>query len=193
MALLDIDVASLNGSDGIEILGAAAGDGAGYAVSSAGDVNGDGFADLIVGARYNGEGGTAAGAAYVVFGKASGFADVDLGTLGSDGFKIVGAAVYDFAASSVSSAGDVNGDGFADLIIGVTGDDEGGTSAGAAYIVFGKADGFGDVDLGNLAAADGLKLVGEDVLDNAGSSVSAVGDIDGDGYDDLVVGAPLND
>jgi len=189
----DIGLATLDGTNGFKMVGGAAYAYAGRSVSSAGDVNGDGFDDVVVGAYGDAEGGSFAGAAFVVFGKASGFADVDLGALGSDGFKIVGTAVYDFAASSVSSAGDVNGDGFADLIIGATGDDEGGTSAGAAYVVFGKADGFGDVDLGNLAAADGFKLVGEDVVDNAGTSVSAAGDVDGDGYDDLVVGAHLND
>ncbi|RKF14242.1 hypothetical protein D6851_17340, partial [Altericroceibacterium spongiae] len=187
-----VDLGSgLSAADGFQIMGAVAGDSLGYSVSSAGDVNGDGYDDLIVGAYYNDDGGSTAGAAYVLFGKASGFGTVDLGSglSASDGFKIMGAAVDDSLGYSVSSAGDVNGDGYADLIIGARQNDAGGSDAGAAYVIFGKASGFGTVDLDTLTAADGFIIQGDTIGDNLGVSVSSAGDIDGDGYDDLLVGA----
>ena len=82
----------------------------------------------------------------MVFGKATGFgAALDLSTLdGSNGFRIDGIDISDFSGRSVSSAGDVNGDGFDDIMIGASGADPGGdTSAGESYVVFGKATGFG--------------------------------------------------
>ena len=79
-----------------------------------------------------------------MFGKASGFAaNLDLSTLdGSNGFKLSGVAADDRSGRSVASAGDVNGDGFADLIVGASGADPNGTDSGASYVVFGKASGF---------------------------------------------------
>ena len=135
------DVAA--GSGGFKITGEETCDHAGYSVSSAGDVNGDGFADLIVGALGNDAGGNYAGAAYVVFGAAGGISSVDLDAVaaGAGGFKITGEYANDRAGFSVSSAGDVHGDGFADLIVGAADTDEGGNQAGAAYVVFGAASG----------------------------------------------------
>src|SRR4030095_13402230 len=89
-----------------------------HMVSSAGDLNGDGFDDLIVGAPY-GAGGK--GESYVVFGKGnwSGTPAVALSALdGTDGFAVTAGASHDGAGWSVSSAGDVNGDGFDDVIVG---------------------------------------------------------------------------
>src|SRR4028119_877845 len=132
----------LNGSNGFAINGIAAGDRSGRSVSSAGDVNGDGFDDLIIGAnRADPNGNYWAGQSYVVFGSNSGFgAGLDLSTLnGSNGFAINGIAADDWSGSSVSSAGDVNGDGFDDLIIGAyRADPNGITNAGQSYVLFGK-------------------------------------------------------
>ncbi|AFZ31544.1 FG-GAP repeat protein [Gloeocapsa sp. PCC 7428] len=187
-----LDLATLNGNNGFVINGINRFDGLGYSVSSAGDVNGDGFNDLIVGIRYaepNGQNG--AGQSCVVFGKASGFdASLDASTLdGNNGFVVNGIDVYDFSGYSVSSAGDVNGDGFDDLIIGANG-------AGQSYVVFGKALGFdASLDASTLDGNNGFVVNGIDIGNVLGTttkvSVSNAGDINGDGFADLIIGAPL--
>jgi len=186
----DIDVSTMTGEDGFRIFGADEDDRAGWSISSAGDVNGDGFGDLIVGAP-NANG--IAGEAIVVFGKATGFADIDVSTMTEeDGFRIFGADLGDRAGHSVSSAGDINGDGFDDLIVGAPGG-KGPTNAnngkGEAIVVFGKATGFADIDVSTMTGADGFRIFGADINDEAGYSVSSAGDINGDGFDDLMVGA----
>jgi len=97
-----------------------------------------------------------------------------------------------------SSAGDFNGDGFADILVGAPGADPGGsTNGGSVYVLFGKPSGFGDIDLANFSPADGFRIDGSaqsayffDVGSLTGFSVASAGDIDGDGYSDLIVGAP---
>ncbi len=144
-------------------------------VASAGDVNGDGFDDVIVGAVGADAGASGSGASYVVFGKASGFsANINLSTLnGSNGFKLSGVEARDnLSGHSVASAGDVNGDGFADLIIGARWAEPNGWASGASYVVFGKASGFAaDINLSTLNGSNGFKLSGAAAGDNAGFSV----------------------
>ena len=112
-----MDLANL-GARGFRIDGAAAGDALGLAVAGAGDVNGDGRADVLVGAFLAGNNGRLnSGSAYVVFGSAS-TDTVDLANLGTRGFRIDGAATSDVAGRAVAGAGDVNGDGRADLLVG---------------------------------------------------------------------------
>jgi hypothetical protein len=190
-----VDLAAVAaGEGGFKIQGETAFDLAGWSVSAAGDVNGDGVDDLIVGATDNDSGGGLAGAAYVVFGKSgTDLVDLDAVAAGNGGFKIQGENSNDSAGFSVSAAGDVNGDGLDDLIVGRYGNDSGGDNAGAAYVVFGKS-GTDLVDLDAVAAGEGgFKIQGEAAGDRAGRSVSAAGDVDGDGVDDLIVGADLND
>ncbi len=189
-----IELSALNSSDGFRLDGAAADDEAGYAVSGAGDVNGDGFADLLIGTPEADPNGDRSGAAYVVFGGASvgSSGPVALGSLsGSDGFHLEGAAAEDYAGHAVSGAGDVNGDGFADLLVGAPGVELNGPASGAAYVVFGGATvgNGGSINLGSLDGSDGFVLNGVAAYDEAGHAVSDAGDVNGDGFDDLLIGA----
>lgn len=151
---------------------------AGQAVSSAGDFNNDGYPDLLIGSSGEDTNGNNTGAAYVLFSPVSGFQ-----TLANAEVKFTGEASLHYAGRSVSSAGDTNADGYDDLIIGAPGETTGGTAAGAAYIVLGPET--GTVSIENTYA----KAFGEADGDNTGWSVSAIGDIDGDGKTDLITGA----
>ncbi|PXW88258.1 FG-GAP repeat protein [Nitrosomonas sp. Nm84] len=187
-----LDLSDLDGNNGFQLKGVALGDLLGTSVSNAGDVNGDGFDDVIVSARRAGPNGYGSGASYVVFGKASGFNDtLDLSNLdGSNGFRLDGVVTGDASGESVSTAGDVNGDGFADLIVGAPGADLNGDKSGASYVVFGKATGFNAaLNLSDLNGSNGFRLDGVAENDRSGSSVSSAGDVNGDGFDDVIVGA----
>jgi hypothetical protein len=87
----------------------------------------------------------------------------------------------------------VNGDGFNDMIVGAPLADRGGINAGAAYLIFGRAAGFGTVDLAHLSPAVGITFLGHVPDDRAGFAVSRAGDLNGDGFADLIIGAPYND
>ncbi len=205
-----------------------AGDLFGLGVSGAGDVNGDGCADLIVGAHYDDDNGLDSGSARV-------FSGLD----GTILYTFHGDSAGDFFGKAVSGAGDVNGDGFADLIVGAQEDDDNGPNSGSARIYSGfdgsilhtfvgngagdafgfsvsgagdvDADGRADVIVGaNADAPNGFAsgsawvysgsdgslihgFLGDDAFDNFGYAVSGAGDVNGDGFADLVVGALLDD
>jgi Ca2+-binding RTX toxin-like protein len=188
------NLTKLNGQNGFIINGIRGSDRLGNSVSNAGDINGDGIDDLVIGSSFaDASGGTGAGKSYVIFGKRGNFGkNFNLSKLnGRNGFAINGTAVFDELGESVSSAGDINGDGIGDLIVGARSANAGGqTGAGKSYVVFGKRGGFtSNFNLSRLNGSNGFVINGIAEFDFSGSSVSGAGDINGDGIDDLVIGA----
>lgn len=183
-----------DGSEGFVLNGLDDFDSSGISVSSAGDINGDGFGDIIIGAPFGDPGGDdRAGEAYIVFGTDQGFdPQFELSSLnGSNGFVVLGLDEYDNAGISVASAGDINGDGFDDILVGADRADPGGEgSSGETYVIFGTDQGFSaGFTPSNLNGSNGFVINGIDIADFSGRSVSGAGDINGDGVDDIVIGA----
>lgn len=173
----------LAGTD-VQMDGAVANDFTGGSVAGAGDVNGDGRTDLVVGAPHarseKGEGD-------VIFGKSTRGA-VDLSTVGTEGFRMRGGATLDGTGFGVAGAGDVNGDGYADVIVGAPHAARNSRSdSGSATVVFGSATP-ASVDLGGLAIRR-IRIDGAGSDDWLGYGVGGAADVNGDGLDDAVVGA----
>ncbi len=191
------DLLSLDGSNGFAMEGIVS---LSYAaVSGAGDVNGDGFDDLIIGdSRSSRNGKSDSGSTYIVFGHDGEFSSplrLSPATLdGSEGFVIDGESANDFFGNAVGAAGDLNGDGIGDIVIGAFGSNLNGNIDGASYVIFGSTEGFASpFDLSTLDGTNGIVLNGVDANYRTGSSVSGAGDINNDGFDDLIIGAPSAD
>ncbi|MBD2531319.1 FG-GAP repeat protein [Nostoc flagelliforme FACHB-838] len=186
------NLSTLNGTNGFTVNGINPSDNSGNSVSNAGDINGDGIDDLIIGATRADPNGDGSGQSYVVFGSKEGFdAQFNLSTLnGTNGFAINGIDAFDNSGTSVSSAGDVNGDGIDDLIIGASNANPNGSLSGQSYVVFGSKEGFdAQFNLSTLNGTNGFAINGIDAFDDSGFSVSGAGDINGNGIDDLIIGA----
>ncbi|MBI3019030.1 MAG: FG-GAP repeat protein [Deltaproteobacteria bacterium] len=157
----------------------------GLDVSGAGDVNGDGFDDVIVGA-YSNDATSGEGAAYIFFGAGNLSGTKNLNTTASADVTILGKVSGDgLGAPGVSGAGDINGDGFDDIIVGAYKNDAFNTSSGEAYVFFGASNLSGTKDLDTTASPD-VTIQGSET-GRTGFSVSGLGDVNGDGLDDIGV------
>ncbi|MES2638204.1 MAG: integrin alpha [Myxococcota bacterium] len=154
---------------------------AGDGLAGLGDVDGDGLGDFLIGSPHRDE---YTGAAHLVLGSPSmgsrSLADADA--------TFLGAGRYDNGGAAVAAAGDVDGDGLADMLVGAWAADDGGAGAGAAYLILGAST-VASATLGTVGATYG----GVAAVDTAGAAVAGAGDVDGDGHPDLLVGAPLSD
>ncbi|TXT65110.1 MAG: hypothetical protein BAJALOKI3v1_130014 [Promethearchaeota archaeon] len=168
-------------------LGDGLADYSGRIVSGAGDVNGDGYDDILIGA-YNYEITSGIGITYLILGKDRGW-EADLSLSNADA-SYIGENDDDESGIALSRAGDVNGDGYDDFLIGAHRNDDGGSNSGKSYLIFGKKSGWHQYT--NLNGA-GASFIGESANDRFGYTVSGAGDINGDGYDDFLIGAWLND
>jgi hypothetical protein len=147
----------------------------GGSAGTAGDVNGDGYADVIVGARVLSVDQLYEGRAYVYYGSPTGLAG------GGAPWWVEGNQFGAYLGTSVGTAGDVNGDGYADVIVGADGYDAGESDEGRVYLYFGSPDG--------LSYMPAWQVEGNETDAHVGLAVGTAGDVNGDGYADLIVGS----
>jgi hypothetical protein len=168
----------------LRLLGEGDEHGAGVRVAAGGDLDGDGLEDLLVGAHTAPFGGSDAGAAYVCLASSLASVEGSLSLSQADG-RHHGESRGDMAGYVLAGGDDLDGDGLDDVLIGAPYEDEGGTEAGAVYLIAGPATGFD-----SLAVAP-TKILGARVGDSLGNGLCVAPDMDGDGRAELVVGAPV--
>ena len=189
-----INVSSLSGASGFVIYGTEANAFLGGSVAF-GDFNGDNYSDIYIGAAHdNPQGISGAGTTRILFGKNEMPAVVwDYSIIGTSGLRIDGGTVGELSSYALAGAGDFNKDGFADLLIGEPLYHFGGAmDSGRAMLIFGHQCIFSSpLSLESLNHSMAIPIFSGAPGDNFGNSLAGGFDVNGDGYDDVIIGAPL--
>ncbi|MEM8617489.1 MAG: hypothetical protein AAGF20_11220 [Pseudomonadota bacterium] len=183
---------------GFRIFGRVANDQFGGRIDGIGDINGDGFDDFIVGTPFADLPGTSAavGSAVIVYGSGTrgGVLDLSTTTTGIDTFYGRNVSTIENFGRGVSAVGDFNGDGIDDFAISAPVSlSFNGSRVGDVFVIFGNSNGIGNVDPYNLAAGEGIRIAGTSIDSQFGSQMDSLGDINGDGIDDMIIGAFADD
>ena len=187
-----LDVNSLTAADGLRLNGASSGDQFGQSVSVVGDVNGDGFQDIVVGAAGIDGPSNNSGGGYLLLGDADGWAAGSVtNTPANQRTQLAGWGYNGKHGYAVSGAGDMNGDGFDDFVITSNSISSPAFNAGAAYVIFGSAAPPASITLQTLNGSNGFVIQTNQQSAGLGTSVSKAGDVNADGYDDIIIGAPF--
>jgi hypothetical protein len=179
---MGINLANANAT----FIGEHANDESGYGIG-AGDVDGDGIDDFLISAPGNSYGGINAGQIYLFFGKTSGWKK-DVSLINANA-SFIGEHPGKDGIGGIANAGDVNGDGYNDILISSMTNSDGGFFAGQTYLVLGKPSGWAKYI--NISKAD-ASFIGKTIHEISGCSISGGSDVNGDGYDDILIGANLN-
>ena len=189
LADINLSMANFPSQRGFKITGHSSSDYFGSLVSSAGDINKDGIDDIMIGA---GSAYSTMGVTYVIFGRSGGFPNINFATTNlsttQQGFQINGTTAGDSLGTALSSAGDLNGDGISDIVIGAH---TSLSSIGSVYVVFGRSNGFTDINLATVNLSthqQGFRILGISDYSHFGYTVHSVGDVNNDGVDDIIIG-----
>lgn len=188
----DVNLSTMTDTEGFAVKTTEAVSWLGGSVGSS-DINGDGLSDLLIGNVAANASAGDSGSVIAVYGNvAANYPDLSVGSMPvGSGFTILGEGTSNFAGHAVEGAGDINGDGIDDILISTWYDDEGGGDAGAAWLIYGKSGtSRPDVPLNTLTSADGFKVIGDVGADYFGRA-NAAGDLNGDGFQDMIVSSPM--